>query len=124
MKWKKNIRIVIVRNNELINKVKASAVIVINEEDLLIDYYDNEYYIYNSNTKLISLDRISLENKFFITNNIPTITKAIPTYLIIFFIINSPTSNMPFILTFLHSFVNYFYKEKYLPVPSLNQVPF
>lgn len=60
-----NIRIVLIRNNEITtNKIKANAIIVINEENLLDDYYDNEYYLYNPNNKLISLDKITLENKF------------------------------------------------------------
>lgn len=61
-----NIRIVIIRNNEITtDKIKASAIIVINEEDLLNDYYDNEYYLYNPKNKLTYIDKVSLENKFF-----------------------------------------------------------
>ncbi len=59
----KNIRIVMIKNNDL-SKVKPTAIIVINEDDLFDDYYDNEYYVYNPNSQLFFIDRVSLENKF------------------------------------------------------------
>ena len=58
-----NVKIVIIRNNEF-NPIKASAIIVINEDNLANDFYDNEYYLCNIGHEPVYIDVVTLQNKF------------------------------------------------------------
>lgn len=58
-----NVKIVIIRNNEF-TPIKATAIIIINEDNLANDFYDNEYFLYDIGSDPISLDVVTLQNKF------------------------------------------------------------
>lgn len=58
-----NFKIVLIRNNSF-NSYKTSAIFVVNEESIYDDYYDTEYYLFNLNDNLTSIDSISLKEKF------------------------------------------------------------
>ena len=71
-----NIKFVIIRNNEFENKLTSSVVIVANDEDLAVDFYDNEYFIYKIGSEPISIDVVTLKNKF-LNNEYQYVMKSI-----------------------------------------------